>query len=224
MVYLFKNGEKKSDVTILYDKSFLPEGILYLELTEEPTPPSDGNYILCLTPNASEYYWEKAPEEDLTPFREEKIKKSKEQLETFLINHPLYSKAHNQTYNYYTITEDKQSLLTSEFMGYQVLKAAGVETNFTWNAQGKPCEVWTEQEGVQLIGEIRAYVKPLIEYQQKKEILIRNAQTREEIENILIDYEEVHDIFAEDTNESKKETSTIMTADEILLVDDIKNE
>lgn len=215
MVYLFRNGERKTDVTILYDKNLLPEGVLFLALDKEPEPPLDGKYILCLTPNASEYYWEKVPEEDLTPLKEEKIKRSKEQLEIFLINHPLYSKAHNQTYDYYTITEDKQSLLTSEFMGYQVLKAAGVETNFTWNAQGKPCEIWTEQEGVQLIGEIRAYVKPLIEYQQKKEILIQNAQTREEIENILIDYEEVHDAFAEDNNKQ-----SVLITDNLLLVDD----
>lgn len=215
MVYLFRNGERKTDVTILYDKNLLPKGVLFLTLDKEPEPPLDGKYILCLTPNASEYYWEKVPEEDLTPLKEEKIKRSKEQLEFFLINHPLYSKAHNQTYDYYTITEDKQSLLTSEFMGYQVLKTAGVETNFTWNAQGKPCEIWTEQEGIQLIGEIRAYVKPLIEYQQKKEILIQNAQTREEIENILIDYEEVHDVFAEDNNKQ-----SVLITDNLLLVDD----
>lgn len=216
MIYLFKNGEKKSDVTILYDKNLLPEGILFLTLDKEPEPPLDGNYALCLTPNASEYYWEKIPDEDLTPLKEEKIKRSKEQLEIFLINNPLYSNAHNQTYDYYTITEDKQNLLTSEFMSYQVLKSAGIETNLTWNAQGKPCEIWTEQEGIQLIGEIRAYIKPLIEYQQKKEVLIRNAKTREEIENIVIDYEEVHATFIEDDNKQ----STLIT-DNLLLVDDI---
>lgn len=221
MIYLFKNGPSNSDVTILYDKKLLPENINnFLSLTEEPVPPNDGNkYILCLTPNVSSYYWERIPEEDLTYLKEEKIKNSKEKLQQFLLSHPLYSNAHNGIFDYYTVTEEKQSLLTSEFMGYQVLKAAGIETNFSWNAEGKPCEVWKEEEGVQLIGEIRAYIKPLIEYQQKKEILIKAATTKEEIENILIDYDEVHDVFKIESSETNN--NSILETDNLLLVDDV---
>lgn len=220
MIYLFKNGPKNTDVTILYDKKLLPENTSFLELQKEPSPPEDGNkYLLCLTPNASSYYWEIIPEEDLSPLRLQMINESKIALKNYLASHPLYSNAHNKKYDYYTVTEEKQSLLTSEFMGYQVLKTAGIETSFSWNAEGKPCEVWTETEGVQLIGEIRAYVKPLIEYQQKKEILINNATTKEELQNIIIDYDEVHNMFIE--KEDVNASSTIKT-ENLLLVNDVK--
>lgn len=218
MVYLFRNGIQNSDVTILYDKKLLPEGINFLELQKEPTPPDDGKkYKLCLTPGASEYYWEIIPEEDLTPFKLQKINDSKLLLKSYLVSHPLYSNAHKNIYDYYTITEEKQTLLTSEFLGYQVLKSAGVETSFSWNAEGKPCEIWTEAEGVQLIGEIRAYIKPLIEYQQKKEILIKAANTKEEIENIVIDYDEVHNVFSIKEDDSP----SIIENENLLLVNDI---
>lgn len=174
------------------------KNVKFLEIDSIPEQP-DINCVLKVNIEKQKIWWEKIEENDsLEMLKEEKIKFSKAKLASYLQENPLYSNVHNNIYDYYTVTEEKQNLLTSEFMSYQALKSVGVETNLTWNAQGKPCETWTEQEGIQLIGEIRAYVKPLIEYQQKKEILIQNAKTREEIENIIINYEEAHDTSVKD--------------------------
>ena len=216
MIFLFKNGIKNNDVSIIYDKDYLPSDVNFLSLKEMPIPPDDNKeYVLCLTPNASNYYWELKEnefekKENLEKIKTQRIKESKQLLALFLETHPLYSNAHNNTFDYYNITEEKQSLLTSEFMSYQVLKRAGLNTTFNWNASGKPCEEWKEEEGIQLIQEIKSFVKPLVTYQQKKEMLINNAVTIEDVEKIIIDYKEACDIFNDVDYQNIGDSETII--------------
>lgn len=220
MIYAFNTGFE-NDASLVYEKNLLPLGVEYVELEEIPEKPdAEHNFKLKINPGGTGVFWEidTTTLENLEIARQEKILLSKHLLADFLENNPLYSNAHNQIYNYYTVTEEKQTLLTSEFMGYQVMKNAGVETIITWNAADKPCEQWTEAEVIQLIGEMRAYVKPLITYQQKKELEIRNAKTKEELDNIDIDYTVVHENIIFNDNV----TDTLLNANDILLVDDVK--
>lgn len=167
--------------------------VKFLEINSIPEKP-DINCVLKVNIEKQKVWWEKVEKNNsLEMLKEEKIKLSKTKLASYLKENPLYSNVHNNIYDYYTVTEEKQSLLTSEFTGYQILKQAGIDTDFTWNAQGKECEIWTEQEGIMLINQIRAYVKPLVSKQQTLETQIKNCNSYIELESIKIDYDNVID-------------------------------
>lgn len=92
-----------------------------------------------------------------------KIYESKYALSDFLEKNPLKSSCHAGKETYYNVTSEKQSLMTSNYLTYTIEKTAGiVNPKLTWNATGEECEEWTEQEFVQLILEVSAYVKPLV--------------------------------------------------------------
>ena len=166
------------------------KNVKFLEVDSIPEQP-DINYVLKVNVEKQEVWWEETGNKTLETSKEEKIKLSKTKLDLYLRENPLYSNVHNNTYDYYTVTKEKQSLLTSEFTGYQTLKQAGIDTEFTWNAQGKENEVWTEQEGIALINQIRAYVKPLVSKQQELEMQIKNCNSHRELESIEIDYSNI---------------------------------
>ena len=226
MYYILKIGENPWDIAILTSKNDLPKDALYLETKIIPEKPSNNeNLILCFETETNSLKWKKNYQEDMNIAlnKKRKIQQSKEMLANFLVLNPLYSNAHNKIYDYYNVTEEKQSLLTSEFMGYQVEKSSGLNSVFTWNAVGKPCEVWTEAEGIQLIKEIREYVKPLIKYQQELEVQINNFTTLKELEDVIIDYTTVHSPF-ELNNVVKNNTllNKEITTDKVVLIDDVK--
>jgi hypothetical protein len=221
MYYILKIGNSPWDIAILSSKDDLPNGALYLEVENIPEKPQNDNLVLIFDEDTNSLFWGESPQlhNQLELRRAERIQESKEKLANYLLLNPLYSNAHNQTYDYYNVTEEKQALLTSEFMGYQVEKAAGLNSIFTWNAVGKPCEVWQETEGVQLIKEIREYVKPLVKYQQDLEILLKQATTMKELEKIEIDYSTVHNPFEDNNNQNSEESGKIET-EKVTLVDD----
>lgn len=222
MLYIFNSGDIYNSASIVYDKTLVPQNIKPLVLEKLPSKPDEINeYILKITPTNTAVYWELnvLKIEKLHNLKRDLINKSKELLKNYLVNNPLYSNAHNNIYKYYNVTEEKQTLLTSEFMGYQVMKTAGIDTSISWNATNEPCEIWQENEIIQLIGEMRAYVKPLVTYQQKKELEINSALTEEELNNIVIDYNSVHEnIIFNDTEEN----SSNRVAENIILIDDVK--
>lgn len=222
MLYIFNSGDIYNSASIVYNKTLVPQNIKPLVLEKLPSKPDEINeYILKITPTNTAVYWELnvLKIEKLHNLKRDLINKSKELLKNYLVNNPLYSNAHNNIYKYYNVTEEKQTLLTSEFMGYQVMKTAGIDTSISWNATNEPCEIWQENEIIQLIGEMRAYVKPLVTYQQKKELEINSALTEEELNNIVIDYNSVHEnIIFNDTEEN----SSNRVAENIILIDDVK--
>lgn len=121
-----------------------------------------------------------------------KISFSKALLESFLEENPITSTAHNNTPGIYAVTSEKQSLLMSQYMTYQIEKAANPEATLRWNETGESCEEWTEKEFMQLVLEIKAYVEPLVSHQQTLEKQIRACTTQEELDGIEIKYESVH--------------------------------
>lgn len=223
MYYILKIGNNPWDIAILTSKEDLPIGALYLEVENIPEKPQNVNNILMFDENTNSLFWGESPQFgfQLNLKQNEKIQESKEKLANYLLYNPLYSNAHNQVYDYYNVTEEKQSLLTSEFMGYQVEKAVGLNPTFTWNAVGKPCEVWEENEGIQLIKEIREYVKPLVKYQQDLEILIKQTKTIEDLNKIEIDYSIINSPFDKEENENNKIDNTTIKTEKVTLVDDI---
>lgn len=117
----------------------------------------------------------------------EKIAKSKLDLQTYLAEHPLQW----TDGKYYTITADKQQQLTSKLVSANFAAQAGQEYNLTWNDTEQICVPWTVENLTALAFAIDARVTALVTYQQHKEVEIRNAETLDELESIVVDYDEV---------------------------------
>ena len=113
-----------------------------------------------------------------------KIKASKEALEAYLEENPLTWTDGNQ----YNVTEEKQSLLTSQLALYQTATAAGQPYTLKWNTTGGVCTEWAYEDLAALALAIGAYVQPLVSYQQTKEVDIMNCETAEAVEAVVIDY------------------------------------
>ena len=116
------------------------------------------------------------------------ILKSKENLSTYLENNPLYSNCHGGKYSYYTVTFEKQIQLTQKFTAHMVLTQAGIPDVITWNCTGGVCEEFTDEEIIQLIYEMNAYVTPLVSKQQHLEKDIVSCETKEELLEINIEF------------------------------------
>ena len=109
----------------------------------------------------------------------EKIKKSKADLEAYLLSHPLTWTDGEQ----YSMTEEKQNQLTSTLMAAQL---DGKKPE--WNTSGGVCKEWELSELSSLAIAIKNCVKILVKYQQSKEIEIQASTTIAEVEQIEIDY------------------------------------
>lgn len=125
---------------------------------------------------------------NLDEFKEYYIALSNEKLKEYLSDNPLLSTCHRNTAGIYNITKDKQDLMTSNYLTYTIKKSLNPNAVLTWNESGEECEVWTEEEYLQLIVEIEAIVKPLVAYQQSIEKQIIGANDLESIKSISLDY------------------------------------
>lgn len=105
---------------------------------------------------------------------------SKNQLSTYLETHPITSTVHG-TEARYSITKDKQNMLTSMILMTQMAKQNGLEYTPSWNATNEPCTYdWTVEQLQALAVQIEATVRPLISLQQTIESNIRKAETVED--------------------------------------------
>lgn len=122
---------------------------------------------------------------ELNIYRDEAIKKSKVLLAQWLEDNPLlYSDG-----KYYSVTEEKQSLLNSNLASYERATQAGIEYPLKWNSTGAECELWSYTDLLALSLSIAAYVAPKVSMQQSYEIQIKSCNTIEEIDSIVIDYD-----------------------------------
>lgn len=117
-----------------------------------------------------------------------KITESKSSLKTYLEMYQFSSDCHNNTLAKYSITEEKQVLMATEYINYQVGKTNNEETVLKWNETGKVSEIWTETEFTQLMVEIKNFVAPLVVKQQKYEEQIKSVTTMEGLNQIVIFY------------------------------------
>lgn len=136
---------------------------------------------------------EKAKEKDggLTSVKAQRIHESKAKLAEYLASHPLVSDVHGGRIGIYSVTEEKQTLMMSQYISYQAEKMLNPNAVLTWNETGKACEPWTEEEFVQLVSEIRNYVYPRVSHQQTLEEEISAATTLDEVEAVVIQYETI---------------------------------
>lgn len=127
------------------------------------------------------------PAPDLEPLKEQRIQKSKDDLAAYLASHPLQW----TDGNYYSITAEKQAQLTSKIMAATMAQQSGVRYTLTWNSTGEVCKEWTIEDLSALAFAIDARVTALVTYQQTQEVAIRNAQTLDELNAIVVDYDSV---------------------------------
>ena len=125
------------------------------------------------------------PSADISAEKLAKIEESKTKLAEWLANNPLlYSDG-----KYYSVTEEKQSLLNSNIASYERAKALGIEYPLKWNSTGEECTEWTYTDLVTLSLTIAAYVAPKVSKQQSIEITIKSCDTTEELEKVVISYD-----------------------------------
>ena len=123
--------------------------------------------------------------------KQDYIQYSKKLLEEYLLNNPLKSSVHNGEEKYYSITSEKQVLLTKEILMCQMAQLNNTEYHPSWNATGETYSYdWTLEELMELSHEISLFVKPKIFKQQSIEETIKNSLTAEEIMAIDISYDD----------------------------------
>ena len=173
--YLLKKGDNICKKAYLgkNDKAELYEQII------------DENYIFEEKEDIKEYN----QINDLDSIKLELIKLSKSKLKEYLEKNPLFSKVKYSEGRYYTVDTEHQSRIASQLLLYQANTSLGLDYQLTWNDTGNICEEWTFEELFTLSNEINNYVKPLIKKQQEIEVAIKNATTKEELNNIKIKYE-----------------------------------
>lgn len=210
IVCIFKDKEDASSAP-------LSEG--FVELNEhndiEQSDYSEYKYIYkqgadeityILTNNEDDIYVEPeipeiVPSEPYIPTEEElktifknnktrKIEESKKLLADYLESHPITSNCHNGVDAQYSVTAEKQSLMANNYLTYTIAKESGLDATLSWNATGAECEEWKEEEFIALVLQISEYVKPFVSLQQSYEVQIRNCETQEDLDSIVIAYDE----------------------------------
>lgn len=164
---------------------------LYDDNIEHPSLIFDGLEHKIVYNSTEEYveYTKESLDTLLKTSKEVKITESKGLLALYLESHPLISNCHGGIEAEYTVTSEKQALMSSNYLTYTIAKASGLDAKLTWNASGCECEEWTEEEYVTLVLQISEYVKPLVSLQQSYEVAINNCTSQEELDAIEIVYD-----------------------------------
>ena len=124
--------------------------------------------------------------EEIEAHKTERIQESKILLAKWLNDNPiLYTDG-----KYYSVTEEKQALLNGNLASYERAKSMGIVYDLKWNATEQPCETWSYTDLLTLSLNIAAYVAPKVSKQQLLEVQIRNCETIEDIDAVVIDYDE----------------------------------
>ena len=166
--FFIKDGEKMLAANFLDGKS-----------SEEIKAIAERTLADCIaTENA-------AAEKSLEEYKADKIAESKARLSEWFENNPYL----HTDGNYYSVTEEKQSLLNSNLASYERATQAGIEYDLKWNSTGQPCKSWSYTDLLTLSLNIAAYVAPKVSNQQLLEVQIRNCETMDEINAVVIDYD-----------------------------------
>ena len=152
----------------------------------------------------------------LEEYKSYRIAQSKAELEEYLESHPITSTSHGGVEGVYSITKEKQDLMSQQYLTYQIAKQVSPETaTLTWNEAGGICTEWIEEEFIQLIMEIKAKVYPLVSYQQEIEVKINESNDKAEIAALLFDYDNVpyenNDFFASNDSTPTDNSTDIPT-------------
>lgn len=171
----------------------LPEELLntYLDSNGFVALTIENDIITNIEQNTEAYnVWKESlpPEADsLISAKEERVAQSKSDLETYLLENPLQW----TDGQYYAITAEKQNQLTSKLMAATVAQQMSTEYHLTWNSTGDVCTEWNLSDLYALAFAIDKRVTGLVTYQQTKEIEINNANSIDELNAIIVDYNSV---------------------------------
>lgn len=125
-------------------------------------------------------------EEEIEAHKTKRIQESKILLAKWLNDNPiLYTDG-----KYYSVTEEKQALLNGNLASYERAKSIGVEYPLKWNSTGSSCVEWEYNDLLALSLTIAAYVAPKVAIQQNIELDIKACKTIEDIDAVVIDYDE----------------------------------
>ena len=167
---------------VLYrDGQIFPQVILGINATPN-------SYEAIQDENYQEIIDEYEQTDELEILKNQRIALSKNNLSYYLETHPMESDCHNGIIAKYNCTLEKQQLLMSNIMSYQLDIMEGKNSIVKWNSTTQVCEEWTISEMIQLAREMKSFVEPLVEKQQEIEVAIRKAGTKEEILNINVDF------------------------------------
>ena len=156
----------------------------FVTITEDPS--TESGYVIAADLEKWEEWIATRPDPTIS-LKEQKIAKSKTDLESYLASHPLLW----TDGKYYTITAEKQAQLTSKLAVAQAKETTGIPYNLTWNTTQEECVPWEISDLYALAFAIDERVTKLVSYQQSQEVAIRNASTVEEVNAIVIDYDSV---------------------------------
>lgn len=121
---------------------------------------------------------------NLARAKSELIKLSKFNLSEYLENNPLFSTVKYEDGRMYNVTLDKQNLLASNIITYQFAQQQGLDYQLEWNDTGEISEPWSISELIRLSIEIKNYVSPIVQQQQRIEKAIKGCKTIEELQQI----------------------------------------
>lgn len=138
-----------------------------------------------------------------------RIEESKTKLSEFLYNNPLISTCRGGVAKKYSATVEKQNLFANKFLVHVTKQQSGDTTDvMTWNEAGDECVPWTDEEALQFMIDMDAYVTPLVKAQQSYEKRLLSCTTKEEADKINIDYSTVetpNGTMSEDSNTTTEE-------------------
>ena len=123
----------------------------------------------------------------LTENKIARIQQSKTDLAEYLATHPLQW----MDGNYYSITAEKQAQLTSKIIAATMAAQTSIPYTLTWNSTGEVCKEWSLSDLSALAFAIDKRVTALVSYQQTQEVAMRNAETQDELDGIVVDYDTV---------------------------------
>lgn len=174
------------------------------------------NIPIVSVPESTEEELEEERNARFNKAKEDKIGLSKIMLSEYLKAHPFTWVDGNQ----YSVTQEKQSQLTSNIALYQIAVAAGQPYELKWNTTGDVCTVWTIENLSALALAIGAYVQPLVSYQQTTEVAIKECQSMAELEAIVIDYDSVFGTTKDESTEEPPKTEETPKTDEGVTVNE----
>lgn len=122
---------------------------------------------------------------ELEVAKAKKIDKSKKMLAEWLEANPMkYTDG-----RFYSVTEQKQSLLNGNLTSFERAQDAGIPYQLKWNSTGAECEEWDYPDLVALSLTIASYVAPKVAAQQALEIAINDCDSIEAVEAVEINYD-----------------------------------
>lgn len=114
----------------------------------------------------------------------EKINTSKEILQNFLADKTLISDCHSEQGAEYSVSLEKQNLLSNLIKNKEYAELNGLEFKAYWNSKGMVCEEWTLSELQKLSLQIYNFVQPYVKIQQEFEKNIKECTSISEIDKM----------------------------------------